>query len=464
MPFGAGVARTTLLLAIAGMMLGAVPSTGAQQRLSGPSPLAGECPVNDRTLVYGQFGAAEELEDESDVAVHPTDPARLAAAWVQDSGSGIVVASSRDSGQSWTRTVVEGLSLCTGGSSDRVIHPRLVFDDGGTLYLAASPLDGFWPDPRSASSHIAVTSSTDGGRTWAAVVLVDEDAGAAPALNDFHPPTTEPGSPGVVSIMWAREEAVAHQLVFSRSTDAGRTWTHRPVEGPVPGGLTAAKLVAHPDGTLIAVVNDASVPGFFVGGTPAASVAPTPLRVIRSTDLGETWTQTAELDPSSSTQWAAAAVTGGGTVHVLWRSRDDTGAEVFRHVRSTDAGATWSEGTALPRGRSAPNAPLPTLAASGERLALLAFEAADPAETDPVATILGSDADHRVDIRLATTSADGRWTWSSLATTDRGAHYLGHFAGLAGAPGGFVSTFVLGSPQAVHGPVDLFFVRVPHRR
>lgn len=417
------------------------------QRLSGPSPLAGECPVTDRTILYAPFGVGEGLEDESDVAVDPNDPARLAVAWAQDSGLGLVVASSSDGGRTWERTVVPGLSVCTGGSSDRVIHPRLAFDDGGTLYLAGSPLDGFWPDPRSASSHIAVTSSTDGGRTWAEPVLLDEDAGAAPALNDFHPPTTEPGRPGVVTIMWAREEAVAHQLVLSRSTDAGRTWTHRPVEGPVPTGLTAAKLVAHPEGALIAVVNDGSVPGFFAAGTPATAVVRTALRVIRSTDHGVTWQRTAELDPSVAVQWAATALTKTGDVHVMWRGTDDGGAEVFHHAVSGDAGRTWQRRADLPRGRTAPNTPLPQLAASGDRLGLLSFEAVDP------------DADDRVAVRFATATRDG-WSWWTAATTDRGTDFLGTFAGLAAVPDGFVSSFALGDPQAEHGRLDLFLARL----
>lgn len=444
MSVAAGAARTALVLALAGVTLGAVPPTTTVQLLSGPSPLAGACPVNDRTILYGPFGAGEEREDESDVAVDPRDPRRLAVAWMQDSGTGIVVASSDDGGRTWMRTVVPGLSVCTGGSADRVIHPRLVFDDGGTLYLATSPLDGFWPDPRSASSHIAVSSSSDSGRTWTTPVSLDVDAGAAPVLNDFHPPTTEPGRPGVISIMWAREESAAHQLVLSRSTDAGKTWIHRAVEGPVPGGLTSAKLLAHPDGTLVAVVNDGSVPGFFAAPTPAASAVRTPLRVIRSTDGGATWTQTAELDASSDAFWPATAVTAAGALHVVWNGQDDLRADVFHHATSADAGRTWVRGPDLARGPAAPGVWRPTLAASGEHLALLDFG-------------LSQDARSSV-VRLATRPAGGPWSWQTVAVTDRLGD--GALAGIAGVPGGFVASFALGSPQAEHGPLDLFLARV----
>ncbi|WP_369274914.1 hypothetical protein AB5J55_37660 [Streptomyces sp. R11] len=69
------------------------------------------------------------------LAAGPHDPRRLAAAWPQDRQRGVVLAVSDDGGRSWTRTVVPGLTRCSGGTYDYVDGPAVTFTGGGALLV-----------------------------------------------------------------------------------------------------------------------------------------------------------------------------------------------------------------------------------------------------------------------------------------------------------------------------------------
>lgn len=310
----------------------ALAAPGTLMRVSDTSPLAGRCAPNDRTLLYG---AAEGLEEEVAFAVDPADPQRMVVAWTADLGLGIVAASTDDGGRSWQHTVVPGVGACAGGDHDRVIHPRPSFGPDGTVYLMTHPLDGFWPDPRSAVAHIAVSRSTDGGRTWDPPAILD--APTQPAFNDLGGLAAEPDVPGAAVAVWSHPEVVLDGLLLSRTVDHGETWTTTTVRTPTPASLVGKTVVAHPDGTLLLFVSDEPLDSFF--GAPLREA---PISVLRSVDKGRTWS-----DPIGITAdgdglfWPTAAVAPDGATHLVWGDATEDGRLALRMRSSPDSGLTW---------------------------------------------------------------------------------------------------------------------------
>ncbi|MFF6977719.1 hypothetical protein ACFZAV_08225 [Streptomyces sp. NPDC008343] len=101
-------------------------ATGAQ-RLSADSPFADCAP--------GALDpAAADGAIEPQLAVDPHDPRRLAVGWLQDRQRGVVLAVSGDRGRSWTRTVVPGLTRCSGGTYDYVDGPAVTSPGAGRCW------------------------------------------------------------------------------------------------------------------------------------------------------------------------------------------------------------------------------------------------------------------------------------------------------------------------------------------
>ena len=104
--------------------------------VSGPSPYA-EC--EDDALPDDPFFADSEVEPW--LAVNPTNPDHMAAAWQQDryaSGAcrGNVVSVSFDGGESWQESLLPKLTPCTGGTWAKASDPWVTFAANGDLYLS----------------------------------------------------------------------------------------------------------------------------------------------------------------------------------------------------------------------------------------------------------------------------------------------------------------------------------------
>ena len=319
-----------LMLLVMVMPRGVAAQDGGAHRASGDSPLAGRCAANDRTVLYG---AESDLEEEVSVAVNPRQPNHMVVAWAQDMGLGIVTASTFDGGHSWTRVVVPGLSVCTGGRYDRVIHPRLSFGPDGVLFLLTSPLDGFFPDPRSAAADLAVTRSFDGGRTWAAPKVLND----LPVFNDLGGMTAEPDVPGGAVVVWSEAEAVADTMYVSRTTDHGATWTQHQVRDVAPANLAGKVVVAHPSGALLVFVREDPMERFL--GVP---LRPRPLSVLRSTDKGASWGSAVQLVADADAYfWPLAAAAPDGPTYLVWGTNTPDGRRQLKLRVSKDVGLTW---------------------------------------------------------------------------------------------------------------------------
>ena len=230
--------------------------------VSGATPLDGCEPTSDEPFNPG-------AEVEPWIVVNPTDPENMVGAWIQDPGqtSGIVTGVSFDGGAAWESVVLPD-SRCTGGDIDLAAgDPWLAFAANGDLYSVALLIEDF----SFEVSEIHVNKSVDGGRTWGTPVSLVQGPG-----HDKPSISADPEDPCAVYVGWTHLFDGGGELLLSRTTDCGETWSEPQTihtSTSAPGGF---QLVILPDGTAVA---------FFRGQVPAA------LYSQRSSDGGETWSE-----------------------------------------------------------------------------------------------------------------------------------------------------------------------------
>ena len=299
-------------------------------------------------------------EVEPWLAINPTNRDHMAATWQQDrydqSGGcrGNVVSVTFDGGATWESTTLPNLTPCTGGEWQKASDPWVTFAANGELYsvsLAITPSTGTTPK----LSGIVVHKSPDGGRTWGDPITIsstDEGFG-----EDKESMTADPFDPCTLYVTWGRFEAEAGPMdvLFSRTTDCGETWSAPSVVySSEPLGF-APQIAVLPDGTLVSIFVENS-----------AFVDESPLWVMHSMDRGETWTD----EPIVAANWSfqfpylpdapAEQVRSGvhdiavdrksGALYVVWEQFTDGGPPIgIALTQSTDGGLTWTERTRIDR-------------------------------------------------------------------------------------------------------------------
>ena len=145
-------------------------------------------------------------------------------------GSKIMVAVSRDRGQTFSRAV-QLTSPSATSPANTYVYPSVSPD--GTVYVAF--VSGFDTTNKNRVGHVYVTKSVDDGRTWGPFVLA-----ATPIENPlgYFPPTNfrdgiienfaaSPTYPGHVYLTYENWDLVANHsdVYFTQSTDGGLTWS-----------------------------------------------------------------------------------------------------------------------------------------------------------------------------------------------------------------------------------------------
>jgi hypothetical protein len=252
-------------------------------------------PINNTGV--SNFGCTTP-QNETSVAVNPLNAANLVAGSNDyrtccdftglNDGTGWAYASF-DGGATWTNTQVPGLTAETGGHGlfakvDSAGDPALAFGPDGTVYYANIVFSRV-----SFASGVAVSTSTDGGRTWSQPSMVTW-ANAGNHFNDKE--WIAAGPNGSVVVTWTDfnlgPQAAGYRqspIVMALSRDGGKTWVRQgsPVSDPFHPFDQGSQPMFDSHGTLYVA---------YEGSDPATGFATDQTVVARSTDLGQTFTQT----------------------------------------------------------------------------------------------------------------------------------------------------------------------------
>jgi hypothetical protein len=172
--------RSITIVASGLVALGSALAGGSPAAASAPATLRAHTPtilhvgqIAEQDIA-GQPGSEPDTLVEPDIAVSPRDP-RIAVAAAHDGrfpdGGAVDIsyAWTHDGGQTWHHAAVPGLTKASGNPMwDRASDPVLAFGPDGTVYLSTLVFTLDCP------TGVAVSKSTDGGRTFGPPVLAHE--------------------------------------------------------------------------------------------------------------------------------------------------------------------------------------------------------------------------------------------------------------------------------------------------
>jgi hypothetical protein len=433
---------------------------GPLVQVSGPSPFAAFQP----TFL--------NAETEPTLAVNPTNPNNVVAAWIQDGAAGIVAGVSFDGGSSWQSVVIPGVTVASGGTTQGALDPWLSFAPNGELYVACTTASGVNPiafqHARTGPHHIVVNTSSDGGLSWSAPTTLIDDHG--PAFTDDKPSiTADPTDPNYAYAVWYRGDAASgrhNQTMFACTTDGGQTWEAPRVidDETADANRKGHQLLVEPNGTLVILVEE----NVFHGTSTDVF-----LSSFRSTDRGATWSAPlrgpemigqgySAIDPETG-----QAIDNGhadyavgpdnGTLYAVWNDTSFLGApyDSIAFSMSGDDGLTWSAPvkinqtpTTIPVGNQ--QAFLPSIAVAADGTVGVTYY--DLRNNTPAAglptdywfihadpnTDLTNPANWSQELRLTDTSFD-----METAPLPFGDLFVGDYAGLAAAGDDFVPAWAM---------------------
>lgn len=469
-PARAGVMACLVLCASAAA--GAPPRPPGGQEASGPYRVSRLQPISAPTQFPGGCpGAAGDevkpagLVIEPAIAIDPADPRRLVATWKQDvsaefNGRDDLVATSSDGGRTWRRSLVPGLTRCSGGTADTASDPWVSFGVGGSAWFAAQA-GSLSDDPPPIA--IVASHSRDGRRFGPPVTVAPPRAGnEQPAI------TGSSTRRGHAYLAWANFLKVLpapapYAIQASRTTDGGATWGPPvPVSAPGPLAIDLAPRIRElPDGALLAIFARADF------GTGLAEI-----RVARSDDEARTWLPEVVagaiplpgevFEPETGEQlpqpgYPSSAVAPDGTVYVVYENSGSASSGAIGLLRSHDGGATFRSST-LPGVTAFAWEPVVAVDSRGT-VGVIWYDLRSDGPGDGATS---------ADVWFSH-SEDGGDTWRQLhvaGPTDlrTGAppalNRFGEYQGLGGLRRGFAAVFGLASPQARNGATDIFFARI----
>ena len=282
-----------------------------------------------------------------DIALAPSDPDIV---WVgtgehnifRSSQAGLGVFKSADGGKTWAHM---GLAD-TNTVSRIVVHPT----NPDVVYVAAGGHE--W----TKNPDRGVYKTTDGGKTWAKVLYVNDETGAYDLVMDPRSSDT------LYAAMWQRTRQKWNDprtfpghtgSGLFKTTDGGKTWA--PINTGLPpvefrGRIGLDLCLAKPD-TLYALVDNYelrettqaeldSVRGYYDPGKGFIKGA----TVYRSDDAGATWTQTSGLTPQQKSYMQQHSGTYGWVFGQIRVDPNDPETSYIMGVpfsASTDGGKTY---------------------------------------------------------------------------------------------------------------------------
>jgi hypothetical protein len=363
------------LVGVLGLVTGVAAATfvaGPLVQVSGTSAFAGcTADAGQTGTVYGN----SEVEPWLDV--NPVNPSNLVGLWQQDRWSnggarGLVAGVSTTGGATWQQVVIPKLTVCSGGAYQRATDPWVTFGPTGIAYQLSLSFNDVAPPflPADFDHALLASRSTDGGLTWSDPVTVIRDT-APTVFNDKQSITADPTNARYVYAVWDRLVFPASERAsvmgalntssftgpawFARSSDAGITWeTPRPITDPGHIDQTIGNQIAvQPNGTLIDIFAE-------FNNENAKKLRGWTVRVLRSTDKGDTWggpylvdrlgtigvtdpetgddVRTGDIIPEIGVNRTT------GALYAVWQDARFNGgtADAIAFSQSLDGGLTWS--------------------------------------------------------------------------------------------------------------------------
>jgi len=407
-------------------------------------------------------------EVESYAATNPTNPANLIGIWQQDrwasgGAQGLMVATSFDGGNTWTRQTLP-VSQCAGDIAfARASDPWLTFSPNGVAYALSLSFTGGALQPNSKSG-ILVVRSADGGMTWSAAVPLIVDGSTA--FDDKCSMAADPHDASFVYAVWDRLVSQSSgPSYFARTIDSGQSWEPaRPIYDPGSTSQTIGnEIVVLPDGTVI---------DFFTQiDTAADGAMSSSLGVVRSSDHGATWSGpiliaanlgigTTDAKTRQPVRDGAGlgqiALGPGGELFAVWQdARFSNGQrDGIAIAGSTDGGLTWSAPAQL-NGDPTTQAFTPSVQIQPDgTIGVSYYDFRD--DTADAKTLLTS-------YWLAQSTNGTQWRESRIAqpfdlelAPDSSGLFLGDYQALVGSGGAFVPFYAQTNNQGTANPTDVY--------
>jgi len=302
-------------------------------------PPAPKAHVVDVTPKAGYF-------NEPAIAVNSRDPQQLVAAWQVNASA----AYSRDGGQTWK------IAESTEPKNYRVSGDvSLAFDAAGHAILCYIAFDklgttNYWAQDATRNG-VFIRRSLDGGQTWEpdAVTVISHESTPEIPFEDKPWVVADRSGPhaGNLYIGWTQFTLAASDLLFSRSTDDGKTWS-QPIKlnsvSGLPrddnGALEGFHGIVGPDGALYTIWD-----------------ARDGIMMATSHDGGATFSKDRRIIPAGPGYFGITGVSRsngfpqigmdmrggkhGGHLYIAWSDYSNGDVDVFVSS-SADEGKTWS--------------------------------------------------------------------------------------------------------------------------
>ena len=355
----AGRLRRALTIAVC-LALGVLPAIGMPTAAPAATVQHGQ-QISSDTLSDSVAGE-RDTQGEPSIALDPRDPSRVVSVFqarrYKDGGSAAIgYATSHDGGATWVRGILPGLTRASGGAFPRASNPTVAFGPDGSVYAESLLVTPSQRDCVAASrTALAVQRSTDGGLTFSAPVLVQDDrAGCGRARNGLPFRGALDDKPwlavdsgngphrGRLYLVWTQ---LPSQLVERHSDDNGTHWSALQ-RIPFPGDATGAVALVGPNGNVTIVLSngDHHNPTAYALSSPDGATSWGKPRLIAHLRAGGPYG--IRLGPPGGFP-AAATDSADGAIYVAWRDdrfRRSTYPHSYPDILisvSRDGGSTWS--------------------------------------------------------------------------------------------------------------------------